>query len=1036
MGQGGKEVGGKTPKKLATIEKERDKDRAKTKDGENGKREDKDASRVKVGGKGSLGRQRMKGGRKQLLKIGTWNVRGTYHAGALRNLVDVMETYEIDILALQETKQKGCDQVKMEGFEFFNSGGDNRYLGTGFIVSKDVSQMIVDFEAVSDRLCRLRLQGEYRKLSIINVHAPTEDKDLAVKSEFYDEVTAQLERIPKFDVKMVIGDMNSKIGREERFKHITGGKSLHPETNENGKMVIDFAEQNNMVIRSTGFDHKDIHKVTWTSPDHRTRNQIDHVLVEKIHKGAIRDVRSFRGADADSDHFLVVAKIAQQRPTFRNPKCGTVRRFSVRDLKDREVAEKIQKEIEIGLRMTPEPENIGEEWNQIEKIIVGSLQGSMGKARKQQNRDWFDEQCRKSLADRNGARLNMLEQNTEVNRRKYREARKRAKQVCRQKKRSSWEQKIQAIEEYYEKKEIRNFYQEVKRAQGKGYRPAESCRNKAGQMLGNPQAQLDRWAEYFDEMLNDSEEVTEPENSGLDFTGDEEVEEPSEREIAEVIKGLKNNKSGGENGITAEVLKLGGTELQRRISNLIRNIWVKEQLPDQWNNAIICPVYKKGDRTYCRSYRGITLLDVTYKVLARVIRNRLTNLYNNEIGEYQGGFRQGRGTADQIFTLKMIQNNSYEQNLGLHLLFIDFRQAYDSVIRAKLYEVLNSLGAPQKLIRLVRITLENVSMKVLVRGKLSRNFTTKKGLKQGDPLSTVLFNFVLEGILRESKLHSNGMIYHCRHQVIAYADDVTLIARSRKELEVVFGKLETTARAYGLNINVEKTKYMEMKQDPNEITRKTPFRTGNGTYTFEKVAKFNYLGVAITNRSDETEEIDGRITRGSRAVGALNGILRAKRTSKRVKMRLYRTVIRPAALYGCESWILTQSNERKLEIWERKVLRGILGGKKMEDGTWRRQTNKEVYEAYGDPDIIQHIKAQRVRWLGHVSRMPASRHTSRALFEGGGGKKSRGRPRKKWVEAVKRDLDSIGVKDWRRAAEDRPGWRAIVKKMEEKERKG
>lgn len=227
------------------------------------------------------------------------------------------------------------------------------------------------------------------------------------------------------------------------------------------------------------------------------------------------------------------------------------------------------------------------------------------------------------------------------------------------------------------------------------------------------------------------------------------------------------------------------------------------------------------------NYRGISLLDVTHKVLARVIRTRLTEIYNKEIGEYQGGFRQGRGTADQIFTLKMIQNNSYEQNLGLHLLFIDFKQAYDSIIRSKLYEYLENLGVPQKLVNLIRLTLHRIASNVLVEGSLSKSFTSRQGLKQGDPLSTVLFNLMLEDILRKAGLNTKGMIYHCRHQVIAYTDDVTLITRSKRELQVVLNKFVDTAKTYGLIINTAKTKYMEMKNHTIDRIKEVIFRTDN-----------------------------------------------------------------------------------------------------------------------------------------------------------------------------------------------------------------
>lgn len=94
------------------------------------------------------------------------------------------------------------------------------------------------------------LQGKYRKLSIINGYAPKEDKDLNLKTKFFEDMNAQIEKILKFDMKIVMGDMNSKIRREEQHKHVAGGKSLLPKTNQYLKCSIDFAELNNMVIKT------------------------------------------------------------------------------------------------------------------------------------------------------------------------------------------------------------------------------------------------------------------------------------------------------------------------------------------------------------------------------------------------------------------------------------------------------------------------------------------------------------------------------------------------------------------------------------------------------------------------------------------------------------------------------------------------------------------------------------------------------------------------------------------------------------------
>lgn len=92
---------------------------------------------------------------------------------------------------------------------------------------------------------------------------------------------------------------------------------------------------------------------------------------------------------------------------------------------------------------------------------------------------------------------------------------------------------------------------------------------------------------------------------------------------------------------------------------------------------------KKNEETHiitiCNNYRGISLLDITYKILAITLKNRLEKLTENSIGDYQCGFRSNRSNIDQVFIIKQIQDNSYEHNLPLHIMFIDFKQAYDSV---------------------------------------------------------------------------------------------------------------------------------------------------------------------------------------------------------------------------------------------------------------------------------------------------------------------------------------------------------------------
>jgi endonuclease/exonuclease/phosphatase family metal-dependent hydrolase len=113
-------------------------------------------------------------------------------------------------------------------------------------------------------------------------------------------------------MNILMGHFNAKVGREDFFKPKIVNESLHEANNDNGVRVVNFATSKNLTVKSTTFPHRDIHKHTWTSLDGVTHNQIDHVLIDKRRHSNILDVRSFRGADCDTDHCLVVAKLRER----------------------------------------------------------------------------------------------------------------------------------------------------------------------------------------------------------------------------------------------------------------------------------------------------------------------------------------------------------------------------------------------------------------------------------------------------------------------------------------------------------------------------------------------------------------------------------------------------------------------------------------------------------------------------------------------------------------------------------------------------
>jgi len=140
---------------------------------------------------------------------------------------------------------------------------------------------------------------------LINVHAPTNEKTEEVKEEFYNLSEQNVNQTAISYIKIILGDFNAKVGKEDIYKPTTGNESLHNETNNNGIKMIQFAISKGFNVRSTTFPHKDIHRETWYSADSGTVNQIDHIFISNRFRSAITDIRALREPDTGSDHNLL-----------------------------------------------------------------------------------------------------------------------------------------------------------------------------------------------------------------------------------------------------------------------------------------------------------------------------------------------------------------------------------------------------------------------------------------------------------------------------------------------------------------------------------------------------------------------------------------------------------------------------------------------------------------------------------------------------------------------------------------------------------
>jgi hypothetical protein len=142
-------------------------------------------------------------------------------------------------------------------------------------------------------------------------------------------------------------------------------------------------------------------------------------------------------------------------------------------------------------------------------------------------------------------------------------------------------------------------------------------------------------------------------------------------------------------------------------------------MPQEWSTAIICPLYKKGNKLECSNYRGISPKNVIYKILRNLLARYIEPYVEEILGDYQCAFQKGQSTTDQIFCLRMISEKVCEYNVDIHQLYIDCKKAYDITNRAQLVEIMKEFGIPKKLVRLAKITLENTHNKAKIQGSIT-----------------------------------------------------------------------------------------------------------------------------------------------------------------------------------------------------------------------------------------------------------------------------------------------------------------------------
>ena len=383
----------------------------------------------------------------------------------------------------------------------------------------------------------------------------------------------------------------------------------------------------------------------------------------------------------------------------------------------------------------------------------------------------------------------------------------------------------------------------------------------------------------------------------------------------------------------------------------------------------------------------------------------------------------------------------------MYVNFVDFKAAFDSINRNYIWKAFSCYGLPNKYIRIIQAFFNGTVSAVRHNGELSSWFNVSSGTGQGDIQGPPIFNMCLNLAAQqteENKVISHGLVLERSQTPLDddttlldadYADDMAVLDDKKDGLQETTDLLCKFAGFAGLKVNAEKTKSMAMGKNTSQrpYTEETTIDIKVEDMPVQQVSDFTYLGAIISSNGTIDHELSARIQKASGAFNQLNNIWKNRNIQTSTKIRIYKAAVLTILLYGSEVWNTTKKQIHRFEVFHQRCLRRILRIR------WIQHIrNTEVLDRARINTVETYIGANRLRWFGHVTRMPENRVPKYLIsWTPKHGKRSRGRPRKSWLTCVQEDAaifsgrPNIVLDKMNELASHRKHWREMIRHKRE-----
>ena len=953
----------------------------------------------------------------------TFNARTLAITGRTDELVHCCNLFRTEILAIQEHRMFHPDEelrtTMLNQYQLITSSCTKNSVnasvgGVGFLISTNLLGNLEKKEPISPRIMLLEFSGN-PKLTVICAYSPHNEAPESDVDEFYTDLRSVMESIPPHNFVSILGDFNAKLGPD------TVNFTFNDKTNRNGEKLVDFMEEYSLFTSNNSFMKPKNQLWTYESPL-GIRSQLDYVLFRKKWRNSVHNSRSFSTFTVSSDHRVVSSTIKLSLRTSKPCKPHHMKCYDWRKVAaDKDLSQAFSLEVYnrfCALSDVTLVENSVEDTYDTLISCTEEVAKEMLPSKQKANKNNAQISTPVVVAREKLKSVSLEYHKNPSNRLKQKltRARKDLDAAYLNAEADFIKGKIATLEHLHHSNKHHEAWKTVKELSGKNSNAKTSIKG------GSAKARMDSWYNHFKNLLGKSSTLSSTSSLPMEEVSPE-LNIPTSPftldELKSAIRTMKSSKAFGPDNIPTIIWK--DEHFHELLLNLCNYCAFDHKIcPTSWRKSQIIPVPKKGNLSLVTNYRGISLIPIAAKIFNKLLLNRIVPHIDPLLRNNQNGFRSGRSTLSQILLLRRLIEEMSHCNRDLALVFVDFSKAFDSVDRNMMFKILKLYGIPSTIIEAIRVLYTDTSATVLSPDGETSPFDICAGILQGDTLAPFLFIIVVDYVLRMSvdKINDNGLMLHPRkssrnpavHITDAdFADDIALIAGTLANAQNLLHSLESAANSVGLFLNETKTEYINQTSDIL-----SHIKTLAGTILKEK-DDYVYLGSHISS-----SEKDFMVRKGM-AWSACNNLHKIwiSKLDTKIKIQLFKCLIEPILLYGCETWTLSKKAEKRLDGTYTRLLMRV------KNLSWKHHPTK--HQIYGSlPPVSSIVQSKRVQFAGHCLRASSEIISPVVLYKSHSiGRRSR---KLNYIDTIKRDTGLL-EEDLKTSMLDRECWRKVVNSL-------